>query len=135
MILVDTSVWIDYFNGNKSWQTSLLDDLLGSSVLATGDLILAELLQGLASEADARKALQWLEPLEFFEMAGRGVAVESARNHRLLRRRGVTVRKTMDMLIGTCCLMRGLDLLHDDRDFDVMARNLGLRVVRQDVLR
>lgn len=129
MIVVDTSVWIDYFNGVPTRQADLLDDLLEERVLAVGDLILAELLQGFATDADAKRALSMLEPLEFHEMAGREVAIQSAANYRRLRSRGVTVRKTMDMLIATYCLMHDHELLHDDRDFMVLARHLGLRVV------
>lgn len=104
--------------------------MLGERVLATGDLILAELLQGFATEADAKRALALLDPLEFLEMAGHDVAVQSAANYRRLRRRGITVRKTIDMLIGTYCLMHGHELLHNDRDFDVLAKHLGLKVLR-----
>lgn len=129
MIVVDTSVWIDYFNGVRTVQAQLLDDLLDRQVLAIGDLILAELLRGFATDADARRALVLLDPLEFLEMAGRNVAIQSAADYRHLRSRGVTVRKTMDMLIGTYCRMHGHELLHDDRDFDVLARHLGLKVV------
>lgn len=130
MIVVDTSVWIDYFNGVPTPQVELLDELLGRRVLAVGDLILAELLQGFTTEQDANQALRLLEPLEFVEMAGRDVAVQSAANYRRLRRRGVTVRKTMDMLIGTCCLMHDHEILHSDRDFDLLARHLGLKTTR-----
>jgi predicted nucleic acid-binding protein len=130
VIVVDTSVWIDYFNGVPSPQADLLDQLLGGRVLAVGDLILAELLQGFATELDAKRALRMLEPLEFLEMGGRDVAIQSAANYRRLRRRGVTVRKTMDMLIGTYCLMHDHEILHSDRDFDLLARHLGLKVAR-----
>lgn len=131
MIVVDTSVWIDYFNGVPTPQVDLLDELLGRRVLAVGDLILAELLQGFATELDANRALRLLEPLEFLEMAGRDVAIQSAANYRRLRRRGVTVRKTMDMLIGTYCLMHDHEILHRDRDFDLLAKHLGLRIARR----
>lgn len=129
MIVVDTSVWIDYFNGVPTPQAGLLDEILGKRVIAVGDLILAELLQGFATELDAKRALRLLEPLEFLEMAGRDVAIQSAANYRRLRRRGVTVRKTMDMLIGTYCLMHDHEILHNDRDFDVLAEHLGLKVI------
>jgi predicted nucleic acid-binding protein len=129
VIVVDTSVWIDYFNGVPAPQSGLLDELLGQRVLAVGDLILAELLQGFATELDAKRALSLLEPLEFLEMAGRDVATQSAANDRRLRRRGVKVRKTMDMLIGTYCLMHDHEILHNDRDFDVLAKHLGLKVI------
>jgi predicted nucleic acid-binding protein len=130
VIVVDTSVWIDYFNGVPTPQVDLLDELLGRRVLAVGDLILEELLQGFATEQDANRALRLLEPLEFVEMAGRDVAIQSAANYRRLRRRGVTVRKTMDMLIGTYCLMHDHEILHNDRDFDLLARHLGLKTTR-----
>ena len=129
MILVDTSVWVDYFNGVESPPAALLDGLLGERVLLIGDLIVAELLQGFGTERAAAQALRLLAPLEFVHMVGRDVALESASSYRLLRRRGATVRKTIDMLIGTYCLMHGHALLHNDRDFDVMAKHLGLRVV------
>ena len=129
MVVVDTSVWIDYFNGVVSQQTDRLDELLGEQLVVVGDLILAELLQGFETEADAMRALALLEPLEFVEMVGRDVAVESAANYRRLRRRGVTVRKSIDMLIGTYCLIHNHELLHNDRDFEVLARHLGLRIV------
>jgi predicted nucleic acid-binding protein len=131
VVVVDTSVWVDYLNGVDSRGADRLDRLLGERILLIGDLILAELLQGFRSDAEARQALELFEPLEFVEMAGRDVAIESARNYRRLRNKGATVRKTMDMLIGTYCLMNGHELLHDDRDFDVMARHLGLRTLRQ----
>lgn len=131
MVVVDTSVWINYFNGVESWQVSCLDRLLGERILAIGDLVLAELLQGFTTDAEARQAMELLEPLEFCEMAGREIAIESARNYRRLRLKGATVRKTMDVLIGTYCLAHGHELLHDDRDFDLMARYLGLRVIRE----
>lgn len=131
MVVVDTTVWVDYFNGVQSTQVDRLDRLLGERLLLIGDLVLAELLQGFASDAVAQQALELIQPLEFVEMAGRDVAIESARNYRRLRRKGATVRKTIDMLIGTFCLMNDHELLHDDRDFDVMARHLGLRVIQQ----
>ncbi len=130
MIVVDTSAWIDYFNGVSAPHAELVDELLGERVLAVGDLILAELLQGFTTEQDARRALSLLEPLAFLEMAGRDVAIQSAANYRRLRRRGVTVRKTMDMLIGTYCLMHDHEILHNDRDLDVLARHLGLKVLQ-----
>jgi len=129
VVVVDTSVWIDYFNGVVSQQTDRLDELLGEQLVVVGDLILAELLQGFETEADAMRALALLEPLEFVEMVGRDVAVESAANYRRLRRRGVTVRKSIDMLIGTYCLIHNHELLHNDRDFEVLARHFGLRIV------
>lgn len=130
MIVVDTSVWIDYFNGNSSREVEILDGVLGNEPVVTGDIILAEVLQGFRRDADFRKALQLLSHLEFQEMLGRRNAIEAARNFRLLRRTGVTVRKTIDVMIATFCLVNGHALLHADRDFDAMERHLGLQVVR-----
>jgi len=129
VIVVDTSVWIDYFNGVQTPQVDRLDELLGEHLIAIGDLVLAELLQGFATESDAKRALALLEPLQFVAMAGRDVAIQSAAFYRRLRRVGVTVRKTMGMLIGTYCLLHDHELLHDDRDFDLLAKHLGLRTV------
>ena len=129
MVVVDTSVWIDFFNDVSTPQVQLLRGLAGQRPIAVGDLILAELLQGFASESEATAALAYLEAFDVLDMAGRAVAVESAANFRRLRQRGVTVRKTIDMLIGTFCMMHGHELLYADRDFDALARHLGLRVV------
>jgi len=135
MIVVDTSVWIDFFNGRSTDESDLLHDLLGREPILIGDLILAEVLQGFRVEEDFREALSILETFDFQEMLGRNVAVASARNYRALRARGVTVRKTIDVLIGTFCLLNGHELLHSDRDFDPMTEHLGLRVPRRPLKR
>ena len=126
MILVDTSVWIDYFNGVPTRQTDLLDGYLGAEPLLTGDLILAEVLQGFRSDRDFRRAKAALDALVFEPMVGRDIALASAQNYRKLRALGVTVRKTIDVLIATFCIERGHRLLHADRDFTLMERPLGL---------
>jgi predicted nucleic acid-binding protein len=130
MIVVDTSVWIDYFNGRSTPSTNLLDSLLARERLAVGDLILAEVLQGFRSDLDFRRALEFLSAFEFQTMVGREVAIDSARNYRSLRARGISVRKTIDVMIGTFCIKSGHQLLHADRDFDPMERYLGLDVIR-----
>ena len=129
MIVVDTSVWIDYFNGVVTRETALLDALLGVEPIVIGDLILAEVLQGFGAEGDARKARTALDRLLFQPMVGRDVALASARNYRALRARGVTVRKTIDMLIATFCLENGHRLLHADRDFVPIVEQLGLETL------
>ena len=129
MILVDTSVWIDYFNGTITPQTDILDNLLGHQPLAIGDLILTEVLQGFANERDFQRATQLLTSLTAVELGGQGIAIQAARNFRALRKLGVTVRKTIDTIIATHCIESGHDLLHNDRDFDPFAKHLGLRVV------
>ncbi len=127
MILVDSSVWIDYFNGLATRQTDRLDELLGSDLLLTGDIILAEVLQGFRNDRDFRRAKRALDALEFRAMLGRDVALKSAANYRALRAQGVTVRKTIDMLIATFCIENGHELLHADRDFDPIEQHLRLR--------
>ena len=129
MILVDTSVWIDYFAGTITPQTDILDNLLGHQPLAIGDLILTEVLQGFANERDFQRATQLLTSLTAVELSGQGIAIQAARNFRALRKLGVTVRKTIDTIIATHCIESGHDLLHNDRDFDPFAKHLGLRVV------
>ena len=130
MILVDTSVWIDYFNGNDTAETSILDALLDREPILLGDLILVEVLQGFRSEAEFNRAARMLALLECRELVGREVALRSALNYRALRARGVTVRKTIDVIIGTWCILNHHQVLHSDRDFDPMERHLGLQVVR-----
>ncbi len=130
MVLVDTSVWIDFFNGIDTAPANQLDELLAIGRVFTGDLILAELLQGFATDTDYRRARNLLAELPCVDLVGREVALAAADNYRKLRKRGVTVRKTIDMLIGTFCILHGHELLHSDRDFDQMENSLGLRVLR-----
>jgi predicted nucleic acid-binding protein len=129
LILVDSSVWIDYFNGNTTWAVERLDQLLGSEQLAIGDLILTEVLQGFASERDFRAAEQMLTSLQIVELGGREIAIQAAKNFRVLRKAGVTVRKTIDTVIATRCIESGYELLHDERDFEPFVKHLGLLVV------
>ena len=129
MILVDSSVWIDYFKGTITVQTQKLDGLLGHHPLAIGDLILTEVLQGFAKEQDFNLARKMLTALTVVELGGQEIAIQAAKNFRALRRLGVTVRKTIDTVIATRCIESGYDLLHNDRDFDPFARHLRLRVV------
>ncbi len=130
MILVDSSVWIDYFNGAVTPQTEKLEGLLGREPLAIGDLILTEVLQGFALQKDFNAARKMLTSLTVVDLGGEQIAIQAARNFRALRRLAVTVRKTIDSIIATRCIESGHELLHDDRDFDPFERHLGLRVVR-----
>ncbi|WYD80391.1 MAG: PIN domain nuclease [Candidatus Electrothrix gigas] len=134
MILVDSSVWIDYFNGQATWQTEMLDQLLQQVPVYTGDLILTEVLQGFRKDSDYAKAKETLSILPCKELGGSAVAVAAADNYRTLRKKGVTVRKTIDMIIGTFCIMNSISLLHDDRDFDPLALHLGLKVLSPAIL-
>ena len=113
MILVDSSVWIDYFNGKRSWQTDLLDNYLSDVPIIMGDLILTEVLQGFKSDKDFKTAKSLLSLLPFRQMGGYNVAIQSAQNYRRLRKAGITVRKTIDVIIATFCIIDGLTLLHD----------------------
>ena len=129
MILVDSSVWIDYFNGSTTLQAEKLDQLLGSEPLAIADLILTEVLQGFTGERAFNQARKMLTELTVVELGGQEVAIQAARNFRLLRKRGITIRKTIDTVIATRCIESGYDLLHRDRDFDPFVKHLGLRTV------
>jgi predicted nucleic acid-binding protein len=131
VILVDSSVWIDYFRGTPTPQAQQLDTLLGTELLAIGDLMLTEVLQGFATERDFNRARKALGVLPVVELGGADIAVKAARNYRTLRALGVTVRKTIDTIIATRCIESDLTLLHDDRDFDAFAAHLGLRVLAQ----
>jgi predicted nucleic acid-binding protein len=128
MVLVDTSVWVDYFNGVDAAETNSLDRLLGSGRVLIGDLILTETLQGFARDADYRRARNLLSDLPYADLVGREIAKAAADNYRKLRGRGITVRKTIDVIIGTFCIAGDHELLHTDRDFDPLEEVLGLRV-------
>lgn len=127
MIIVDSSVWIDYFNGIPTWQTDSLDNYLSNVPVVIGDLILTEVLQGFRSNKDYETAKTFLSTFPFRQMGGYNVAIQSAQNYRLLRKAGVTVRKTIDIIIATFCIIEGLTLLHDDRDFDPMVSHFSLK--------
>lgn len=128
-LLVDSSVWIDYFNGVVSPQTDYLDSLLGKQPILVGDLILSEVLQGFKQQRDFDKARNALLKFTVVEMVGRQIALQSAINYRSLRAKGITVRKTIDCIIATYCLENHHSLLHADRDFDSFETELGLHVI------
>ena len=127
MILVDSSVWIDYFNGTATPQVAKLDTLLGTEDLLIGDIILTEVLQGFALDAEFNEAKRFLMAFPVVGLVGQKVAVQAARNYRYLRVRGITVRKTIDTIIATFCIEEGLQLLHNDRDFEPFVEHLGLQ--------
>lgn len=129
MIVVDTSVWVDFFNGRTTPHTLKLQELLGEEPLLVGDIILCELLQGARSEAHARTLEKELRKFELVSMLDADLAVAAAANYRLLREHGVTVRKTIDLVIGTFCITHRHQLLHADRDFDPMQTFLKLDVL------
>ena len=127
MILVDSSVWIDYFRGTATPQSERLDALLGQELIATGDLILAEVLQGFVNARDFEQARKLLAALVIVDLAGQDIAIQAARNFRILRSHGITVRKTIDTIIATHCIENDLTLLYSDRDFDPFVEHLDLR--------
>ena len=129
LILVDSSVWIDYFNGLVTAATEKLDRLLGREQVAIGDLILAEVLQGFTDEREFETAKTLLSSFNVVELGGARIAIQAARNVRALRKRGVTIRKTIDTIIATRCIEGGYELLHSDRDFEPFVEYLGLRSV------
>jgi hypothetical protein len=129
MILVDSSVWIDFFNGVESPQVAVLDTRLGEVPILVGDLIMTKVLQGFRQARDFNAAKSALEQFEYRDMLGRDIAVQSAENYRHLRRSGITPRKTIDVVIATFCVQNDVSLLHADRDFDPMEKILGLSVV------
>jgi predicted nucleic acid-binding protein len=129
VILVDTSVWIDYLRDTSTAPVTRLRGLIGQEELLVGDLILCEVLQGVGSSAQARRIEAALREFELVSLSDPDLAVAAAENYRLLRGRGITVRTTVDVLIGTFCIERGHSLLHADRDFEPMERFLGLQSV------
>jgi len=126
VIAVDTSVWIDFLNGRNAAHVQQLRAILGAEEVIVGDLMLCEVLQGLESERMAQEVEALLRRFEIVPMAGDAIAVAAAHNFRSLRRRGITMRKTIDLLIGTWCIENRAPLLHNDSDFRPMARHLGL---------
>jgi len=130
MIVVDTSVWIDYVNGIITPQTNLLDIELENSRIVTGDLIITEFLQGFRDDKQYYEAKELMESLEYCDFVGKEIAIKAAENFRKLRKKGITVRKTIDVLIATFCVENGYELIHNDKDFDQMEEILGLRIRR-----
>ncbi len=129
MILIDSSVWIDYFRGTSTRESDKLDSLLGTEPVSIGDLMLTEVLQGFNSEREFNQARALLTSLEVVPLVGQDIAIKAARNFRTLRAAGITVRKTIDTIIATCCIESRYALLFSDRDFDPFVRHLGLRPV------
>jgi len=128
VILVDSSVWIDYFRGVPTPETDILDSLIGSELVVTGDLVLTEVLQGFGSDRDFNQAKKLLTSLVIIDLAGQDIAIQAAKNFRALRALGVTVRKTtIDTVIATRCIEDGFKLLYSDRDFDPFVQHLGLQ--------
>ena len=126
MILVDSGVWIDYFNGVDNKQTSTLNDTLGIRPVAVGDLILTEVLQGFREDEDYKIAKSLFDELTVFDLLGKDMAIKSADNFRSLRKRGITIRKTVDIIIASFCIEKKIPLLFSDKDFKPFIKHLGL---------
>ncbi len=129
MILVDSSVWIDYFNGVDNPQSNYLYDNLGREVFVTGDLIMLEVLQGFRSNRDYATGRKILESLPFFNLCGKEVAIAASKNYRILRKKGITLKKTIDMVIATFCIENKIRLLHNDKDFMPLQKFAGLDTI------
>ena len=126
MILVDTSVWIDYFNGSQSPETDALDAAIVDGIVAMGDLIFLEILQGIRDDKQYQRTKDSLKTLDSLEMFGHGMPEKCAENYRALRKIGITIRKTTDVIIATFCIEQRLPLLFTDRDFIPFVEHLGL---------
>ena len=129
MVIVDTSVWVEYLRGSSTPETIWLDGALGRQAIGLTDLILCEVLQGVRSDSDFKTAKTELLQFSVFPAGGIDMALEAAINFRTLRQQGFTVRKMVDCWIASFCLRQGYSLLHCDRDYDVFEQNLGLRVL------
>ena len=129
MILVDSSVWIDYFKGIETQETNLLDTALSNDSVAIGDLILLEILQGFRSDKDYETAKEHLQALPQFSMLSPEIAINAAENYRVLRKRGITIRKTADVIIATFCINKSIPLLFADKDFIPFTKHLKLQSV------
>jgi predicted nucleic acid-binding protein len=130
MVVADTSAWIDYFSGVEAPHVDLLDYELLHNRIVIGDLIIAELLQGFREDKNYKVARELIESLEYYDFCGKELAYKTADNFRKLSKKGITVRKAIDMIIGTFCIENDFELIHNDRDFDPLAKYLGLKVKR-----
>jgi predicted nucleic acid-binding protein len=120
-------VWIDYFNGNSTPETNKLDSILGTSPVCIGDIVLTEVLQGFRNDKDFETASELLRSLIILNVLDTSIALKSASNFRLLRKKGLTVRKTIDVIIATFCIENDISLLHSDKDFAAFHEHLNLR--------
>jgi len=132
VIFVDSSVLIDYFNNTNTWQVRHLDEILGVEIVVIGDYILAEVLQGFRNDKDYHKAKSILQLFPCFDICGEAIALKSAENYRALRRKGFTIRKTIDVVIATFCMEQKFTLLHNDNDFIPFEKHLGLQTIKQN---
>jgi predicted nucleic acid-binding protein len=132
--VTDTRVWVDYLRGLESRQTQILDAALDENRVILPDLVLLEVLRGVSSSKAAAWVESVMDDLEIVYVGGRKMAIEAAQNYRILRSRGLTIRGSIDLLIGTWCIENNVPLLHNDRDFGMMEQHLGLEPVVADEL-
>ncbi len=130
MIIADSSAWIDFFRGIECSHVSLLENALINNQVYIGDLIVAELLQGAKSDKSALEIDSIISRLTVVNMVGESIARKAAANYRSLRTNGITIRKTIDVIIATYCIENDATLIHNDRDFDPFERHLGLKVLK-----
>ena len=130
MVIVDTSAWIEYFRNGEPSVVSTVDQCLERELVAVGDLIYCEVMQGIKVKKERGYVSHLFLSLPQFDMVGFDIAKKSSKNYRLLRSRGITVRKTIDVIIGTFCAERGFQIIHYDKDFDLMAPLIGLEIVQ-----
>ena len=131
MIFLDSTVLIDYFNGRNNWQVEVLDSILGKELVVIGDYVLTEVLQGFRNEKEYQKAKTILLSFPCFDIGGKEIALQSANNYRYLRKKGITIRKTIDTMIATFCIENKFMLLHNDKDFEPFTKYLNLKVYTQ----
>ena len=131
MIFVDSTVIIDYLNGIDNWQVEKLDSILGKEVVVIGDFILTEVLQGFKSDSDYQKAKLILNEFPILNILGEEIAIKSADNFHFLRKNGITIRKTIDVIIATFCIENNLELLHNDKDFEPFTSYLKLKTIQK----
>lgn len=127
--MVDSSVWIDYFNGVESKQTDFVFLGIGTSIFAIGDLIYGEVMQGFKADKDFEIGQDFFEDIPFLLLTNKELALKSAQNYRFLRKKGITIRKTIDSYIATYCIEKNIALLHLDKDFEPFVEHLGLKSI------
>jgi predicted nucleic acid-binding protein len=130
MVMVDSSVWIDYLNNTNNSQTDILDILFEKETIYIGDLILMEVLQGIRNDRNFDKTKAMFDLFPCVNLISQTSAIKSARNYRSLRKKGITIRRVIDIIIGTFCIENNFTLLHNDKDFLPIEKHLGLKSFR-----
>lgn len=130
MVVVDTSAWIEYFKGSQAPEVALLDNCLDHDFVVLGDLIYCEVMQGIGNRNERERITRLFLSLPRYPLVGFEIAGKAAANYRHLRTQGVTVGKTIDVIIATFCMEKSFYLIHCDRDFDFIAEYLPLKVIK-----